>query len=208
MRSHAPRPVERRVTATVGEGRPRRIGRAADPGDGFLRGRGRRARLNGRLVTYYGRLAQLARAPALHAGGHRFEACTAHPPGGRAAPASPRRSVIAEYPHRGLSGPTVVSELFRRKRRKRDGSDGRTAPMPAFMRNLKLRAKLAIAFGALGAAVIALSVISYVQLGALGGHVDDLGEHNAPAVEHASALARRTAVMAHLADQHLYLHDG
>ena len=25
-----------------------------------------------------GRLAQLVRAPALHAGGHRFESCTAH----------------------------------------------------------------------------------------------------------------------------------
>ena len=26
----------------------------------------------------YGRLAQLVRAPALHAGGRRFESCTAH----------------------------------------------------------------------------------------------------------------------------------
>ena len=33
--------------------------------------------LNGSLDSD-GRLAQLARAPALHAGGHRFEACTAH----------------------------------------------------------------------------------------------------------------------------------
>jgi hypothetical protein len=29
-------------------------------------------------VFYLGRIAQLVRAPALHAGGHRFESCFAH----------------------------------------------------------------------------------------------------------------------------------
>ena len=31
-----------------------------------------------RATYLYGRLAQLVRAPALHAGGHRFESYTAH----------------------------------------------------------------------------------------------------------------------------------
>ena len=32
------------------------------------------------LVVYRGRVAQLVRAPASHAGGHRFESCRAHHP--------------------------------------------------------------------------------------------------------------------------------
>ena len=36
------------------------------------------AQVSGRKSVYEGRLAQLVRAPALQAGGRRFESCTAH----------------------------------------------------------------------------------------------------------------------------------
>src|SRR3712207_2701237 len=80
--------------------------------------------------------------------------------------------------------------------------------MFAAFANLRLAHRLAVAFGALGAALALVAFIATSGLTELQDKTHDLGARDLPAVELAGGLNQRAQTIARVTAQHLYVHDG
>jgi methyl-accepting chemotaxis protein len=76
------------------------------------------------------------------------------------------------------------------------------------LRNLRLAARLALAFGALAAALLLVGGVAVQQMGGLENDVARLGDRDLRATALAGAIADRTGRIGHQVAQHLYVHDG
>ena len=99
------------------------------------------------LLLYKGRLAQLARAPARHAGGHRFKSCTAHyvslcqrdSCGKSAAVRTPRQKLCCAFADVAIDSPCkespevrVTSHLHKGRRQEVGSRDPLPFPIPSW----------------------------------------------------------------------------
>ena len=75
------------------------------------------------------------------------------------------------------------------------------------LRNLRLAARLGVAFGALALGLLVVSVVAFSATDGLTTQVDSLAD-DVPATPRPSTASRRAPEEAHLLAQHLYVHDG
>lgn len=80
--------------------------------------------------------------------------------------------------------------------------------MLSVFKNLRLAHRLAMAFGALGVAIIVVAVIGVIGLGSVERKTKEISEVSMPAVELAGHLDARTQTIVLLVSQHLYVFDG
>jgi methyl-accepting chemotaxis protein len=84
-----------------------------------------------------------------------------------------------------------------------------TTPRMPRISNLRLGARLAVAFGLMALALALVSVIAFSKLSTLSSHVHALGKGaDARAVRAASEIDKNVQDIAHRTAAHLYVHDG
>ena len=76
------------------------------------------------------------------------------------------------------------------------------------LRNLRLAARLGVAFGALALGLLVVSLVAFVSTADLTDKVDSLADDVPAFTDTVDGVAARLPEEAHLLAQHLYVHDG
>jgi len=78
----------------------------------------------------------------------------------------------------------------------------------SFVSNLRLAARLGLAFGALAVGLVVIALTTTLSFNGVNGEMGDLTSKDMKALELSGAIAERTAAQKAIVGDHLYVHDG